>query len=664
MKDKKRKEKENGFLKKYLYQIIIILFVFVLYGNTINNKYSLDDDLVVENHPLVEKGIKGIPEIFTTHYKVDNKMSFGYRPVVIASFALEYEIFGKKPTISHLFNIIYYILTGLLLFVILRTFFRNYSVFFSFLITMLFLAHPLHTEVVASLKNRDEILSLLFALLAMRSFFKFTDGKNKYLHLLLGPIFFAISLFSKLSSLPFLALFPLAIYYFRKVSFKQIFYVFLAAFIVVLIVRFLPKNFLQETIRESDFFENPLFAHKTFENRLLALLVSFFYYIKLIIVPYPMRYYYGYNTIDITNWGHTGIYISIILIAIFIYLIIKNFKKKSPVIFALMFFLISVSMFLNFVKPNAGIIADRFLYAASLGFSIIVVIFIYNVTKINYRNLEMAKNEKRKVLIPIIILLFIYSCLAIPRNKNWYDRISLFSHDIQFLENSAKANDMYASALSTKVSIELARNPKMTKEQFETLQLCVTHFKKAIDVYPEYKSSMNKLGSVYALYLHDYNNAIKYFDMALNVDSGFKESYLNLSYCYKRLGEYEKSAGIIRKFLKFEPDNVRALSELANAHFNMGDTIMAIKMNLDIINEKPNEFLPFINLGKYYILLKDTLQAIKYFESAYQINNYNPEACYNLYFFYTALKQNQKALVYYNKLKSNQIAFEKQTIYD
>jgi tetratricopeptide (TPR) repeat protein len=152
--------------------------------------------------------------------------------------------------------------------------------------------------------------------------------------------------------------------------------------------------------------------------------------------------------------------------------------------------------------------------------------------------------------------------------------------------------------------------------------------------------------------------------MALEQDPEFIESYLNLSYCHKRLGRYGKSAQILRELIKIDPENIRALSELANAHFNMGDTTLAINMNLDIIKKRPDEILPFINLGKYYILLKDTLQGIKYFESAYQIDNYHPDACYNLYFFYTALKQPEKAAKYYYKLNENKQNFKKQTLYD
>src|SRR5579863_6767704 len=79
------------------FNIIFILSVigicFVLYGNTIPNGFSLDDEFVLHSDSIVAKGIKGIPELFKTRYAWDQKGSYGYRPVVKVSFALEYALF-------------------------------------------------------------------------------------------------------------------------------------------------------------------------------------------------------------------------------------------------------------------------------------------------------------------------------------------------------------------------------------------------------------------------------------------------------------------------------------------------------------------------------------------------------------------------------------------
>ncbi|PID92809.1 MAG: hypothetical protein CSA94_02725, partial [Bacteroidetes bacterium] len=78
---------------------VVFLLAFMLYGNTILNDYSLDDNYVTKGNPKVAKGIKGIPEILSSHYAElynddGQMMSFGYRPVVNITYAIEYELFG------------------------------------------------------------------------------------------------------------------------------------------------------------------------------------------------------------------------------------------------------------------------------------------------------------------------------------------------------------------------------------------------------------------------------------------------------------------------------------------------------------------------------------------------------------------------------------------
>ena len=153
--------------KKWRYVFLFFVAAFVLYWNTIPNKYSLDDNLVVYDHPLVGKGISSIPEIFTSHYRDIDKNVYGYRPIAMTTFAIENEFFGQNPHISHFVNIVLYALLLILLFFLLVRLFQNIPRKIIFFIMLLFAAHPLHTEVVASLKNREELLCFIFGIAAV-----------------------------------------------------------------------------------------------------------------------------------------------------------------------------------------------------------------------------------------------------------------------------------------------------------------------------------------------------------------------------------------------------------------------------------------------------------------------------------------------------------------
>jgi hypothetical protein len=82
--------------------LAMFLLTFLLFGNTLPHGYNLDDEFVTKNHPFTSKGFAGIEEIFKSPYYSDNMgYSYEYRPVTHLSFAIEHQLFGEHPSISH-----------------------------------------------------------------------------------------------------------------------------------------------------------------------------------------------------------------------------------------------------------------------------------------------------------------------------------------------------------------------------------------------------------------------------------------------------------------------------------------------------------------------------------------------------------------------------------
>ena len=243
-----------------LYVVLsLLVFGLVLYGNTIFNKYAIDDNLVVSNE-LVEKGLKAIPEIFSTHYFSQEgnvgSSSADYRPVVKATFALEHQLWGKKPGRSHLINILLYVALSVLLFYILKRLLYNYNILFPYLVTLVFMAHPVHTEVVASLKNRDEMMAFLCGLGTLWSILNYADTK-KIRYLALAPLLFLTGYLCKSSILPFLILIPLVLVFFNRMPVKKVAPVFIVLLVVALIAQMGPNLFLPSAERIKSYIENP-----------------------------------------------------------------------------------------------------------------------------------------------------------------------------------------------------------------------------------------------------------------------------------------------------------------------------------------------------------------------------------------------------------------------
>ena len=128
------KIKISGNIKVVLFLLVL---VFILYGNTIPNRYALDDEFVTYNNPQIKKGFKAIPEIFTTRYVNNDRQSYDYRPVVKLSFALEYALFKENPHVSHFINVLLYFFVCVLLYIILKMLLHKYHPWLPLMIIIL-----------------------------------------------------------------------------------------------------------------------------------------------------------------------------------------------------------------------------------------------------------------------------------------------------------------------------------------------------------------------------------------------------------------------------------------------------------------------------------------------------------------------------------------------
>jgi len=82
--------------------LILFIFTFLLYGNTLTHDFALDDAIVITDNDFTKKGIRGIPDIltndtFTGFFGVKKNLVSGgrYRPLSLVLFAIEYQLLVK-----------------------------------------------------------------------------------------------------------------------------------------------------------------------------------------------------------------------------------------------------------------------------------------------------------------------------------------------------------------------------------------------------------------------------------------------------------------------------------------------------------------------------------------------------------------------------------------
>ena len=162
--------------------IIISVFAFILYTQSINHNYTLDDHPVIDENSITTKGLSGIPAILKTDYWYgsghDESRGPVYRPTSLIIFAAVWEFSPNNPQVYHFINVLLYSFTCLLLFLVLCKLFKKQNFLFPFICTLLYAAHPIHTEVVNNIKSLDEILCFLFGLISMLMLLRYNSSKS------------------------------------------------------------------------------------------------------------------------------------------------------------------------------------------------------------------------------------------------------------------------------------------------------------------------------------------------------------------------------------------------------------------------------------------------------------------------------------------------------
>lgn len=628
--------------------LFFLVFAFILYGNTILNKYAIDDSLVADNE-LVAKGLKALPEIFSTRY-ISEQGNIGstaadYRPVVKATFALEYQLWGQKPGRSHAVNVLIYWCISILLFSVLKRMLSNYNILFPFLVTLLFMAHPVHTEVVASLKNRDELIAFLCGLGTLSLIFSYVQKRRWYYLMLALPVFI-VGYLSKSSVLPFVLLIPLVIWFFAPGRGKSIFLIAGVLILLVAVAQFLPNLFLPDKQRTNLFIENPLFLEKNFWIRLGTGLMSLFFYVKILLYPYPLLYYYGYNMIPVTNLANIWVVISLLIHAGLLLYALRGLRERKLLSFAILWYLVAIAMYSNVLFPVVGIVGERFVFSASLGFIIMVVWFIFRIFKTDPLHLTIEMDTRLKILTLILLILVPYTALTISRNRQWRNLFDLYRSDIRHLGNSAKANIDYAGFLMNSVYTDENFLRHGSVNQFK-LDRIVTHFRKSLELYPDNYKTLNDLGTVYLFIAKDFDSAVYFLNKAISLDSTLQPAWVNLGMAYKENKDYERAISCYQKVLQLNPNQIKAVFAMADLYNEMGDFNRAVAMNEEMARKYPKLEMPYVNIGNYHMLRRDTVTAVQFWEKAASIRP-TFELCVQLNSLYLIRGDRQKADYYYD----------------
>jgi len=571
--------------------VIVALLAFGFYCNTFSNESALDDTLLITDNEYVYQGFAGIPSLLSTdayysyykHMGVGNQLSGGrYRPLSLVNFAIEQQFLGAIPQskidsvmqhagypgpqhdklvsdmhVRHAFNVLWFTLS-----VIVLLWFLRYVVFrgnhiMAFLAAVIFAIHPIHTEVVANVKSRDEILSLLFICLTFICAFKYREQKKMWL-LVAGLAGYFLAFLSKEYAIGLVVLLPLAFYMFGKETpGKSIVAALPYAGIAVLFL-IIRSQIIDPSGNppDLDILNNPYgFASAT--ERLATILATPLNYLRLLIFPHPLTSDYSYNTIPYKDFASLLVWLSVVVHLGLLWLCYKFTRQRNVLGFAIAFYLVNLALVCNLFFNIGATMSERLIYHSSVGFAIAVGYLLYK----GMEKIPSAAAAKTALAGLMVVLIALCGMKTIARNADWKNNYTLFPQDLKASPNSVMLN-AYVAAAYVDQSVDEKDTVKKKAELHEAVHL----FDKAISLDTTYVTAyINRGRSWYDLGEadSDFYNLNKAREM-LPGYAQLPELFYNNAVLYMNKHQYQQAMNALQISLKLNPNFTPSRNAMTN----------------------------------------------------------------------------------------------------
>jgi hypothetical protein len=512
--------------KNILIYILLGVGAFLLYGRTINFSWGMDDGFIIDILKGIENNWSGFSTVFTQRIGED------YRPFTVLSFWLEKTFFGDfNPGHAHLINVAFFglLLVQIFRFVLKGNFYLQKDTAFALalIVVLIFLIHPMHISVVANIKSRDNIFSMLFGVtsaIQMIQFFK-DRKKSRVFWILLLLIIAELS-----KSDAYVFAFFAFLYYFIYAPYK---YKFNFKFFAILIILFnilinvpsmvkteMMNNFIGESIQYRVHVDSPLMHHDTIINRLSLSFTTMLYYLKFFILPFGHFSYYGYNHVSLMPlFSITNILSFFIYTGLLVFSILK-FKSQKLFLFSFIFYLLAIAYASNLPVIVSGVLADRYNFIGSLGLSMFTATLI----------LQYSNEKSWKVVLKpwFIILIAIFTAFNIHRTADWKNKETLFLSDIQKGSKSAHLHQMLSS-----IYINDALFADLPKDLADSaMSKAIFYIDKGLAI-SQFNPFLFENKGISKLYKNNITEAKVYFRKGIQLDSTVYSIHNYIGICFR-----------------------------------------------------------------------------------------------------------------------------------
>jgi tetratricopeptide (TPR) repeat protein len=546
-----------------------------------------DNGLVVDNVSIRDLSWNNIRLFFSSYYIGT------YIPLIVLSFAVEYHFFQDDAHVYHITNVVLHLLNCVLVFWLIYVLSGN--LFVSVLTAVMFGVHPLRVESVAWIAGRKDLLYSFFYLGALISYVYYTK-RTKMLMYFIPLVLFLLAVLSKgMAAVLTFALFLIDYYLKRRFDKKAMLekIPFFVITIVFMIVAIYAQRY-SEALRPE-----PL---TKFPQTIFIATHSFLFYVGKTAAPASLSALYPHPGMKNGLLPLTYL-LSPVLVIIMVILVARTHCLTKKIIFGSLFFTVNTLMILG-LMPVAGpaIVADRYIYIASIGLSFIIAQGVCWFCKIRLKHARMFRHILAAVMIGIIGLL---GMATWQRCAIWKNSMTLWN---DVLSKHKNVPDAYNGR-----GLAFYDNKEFTK--------AIKDFDRTIALNPLYVKAYYNRANAYDA-LQDYDRAIADYSRTISLDQNYSKAYNNRGLVYSRQGRSELALADFTRALTIDPQytiayNNRGLTygRIGDYDHAIGDFTKAVQIDPTYTNALYNRAITYYQTGQYEKALQDAKQVEELGES-------------------------------------------------
>uniref|UniRef100_A0A7N5JHN8 Protein O-mannosyl-transferase TMTC1 n=1 Tax=Ailuropoda melanoleuca TaxID=9646 RepID=A0A7N5JHN8_AILME len=641
------------------------------YGRSLQGEFVHDDVWAIVNNPDVRPGAPLRWGIFTNDFwgkgMAENTSHKSYRPLCVLTFKLNIFLTGMNPFYFHAVNVILHCLVTLvLMYTCDKAVFRNRGL--AFATALLFAVHPIHTEAVAGIVGRADVLACLLFLLAFLSYNRSVDQHHvgECFPPTTSPFFLLLSLFlgtcAMLVKETGITVFGVCLVYdFFSLSHKQE-----KSSNGVIHQRgpqqpaspqppSLPAHPHRENGKQHRFPHRgawggchspsppePKSSGFPVSPRAVWSLMRFLTYsyllafnVWLLLAPVTLCYDWQVGSIPLveTIWDVRNL--ATILLAVVMTLLslhcLAAFKRleHKEVLVGLVFLVFPFIPASNLFFRVGFVVAERVLYMPSMGYCIL---FVHGL-----RKLCTCLNRWGATTLTVCtaLLLLLFSWKTVKQNEIWLSRESLFRSGVQTLPHNAKVHYNYANFLK-----DQGRNRE-----------AIYHYRTALRLYPRHASALNNLGTL----TRDTAEAKMYYQRALQLNPQHNRALFNLGNLLKSQERKEEAINLLKDSIKYGPEFADAYSSLASLLAEQERFKEAEEIYQAGIKNCPDSSDLHNNYGVFLVDTGSPEKAVAHYQQAITLSPSHHVAMGNLGRLYRSLGDNSVAEEWYKRFSSSHL---------